>query len=83
VTGVEAVTLLVLTVKVALLAPAATATLAGTVAAAELSLERETTAPPLGVGPLRVTVPVEADPPFTLVGLSAIVESVVEPGVLL
>ena len=78
-TGVDAVTLLVLTVKVALLAPAATVTLAGTVAAAVLSLIRETAAPPVGAGPLRVTVPVEGDPPVTLIGLSAIVESVAEP----
>ena len=79
VTGVEAVTLLVLTVKVALLAPAVTVTLAGTVAAAVLSLIRETAAPPVGAGPLRVTVPVEGDPPVTLIGLSAIAESVAEP----
>jgi hypothetical protein len=80
VTGAEAVTVLVLTVKVALLAPAATVTLAGTVAAAVLSLERETAAPPLGACPLRVTVPVEGDPPVTLAGLSATEESVGEPG---
>ena len=78
-TGVDAVTVLVLTVKVALLAPAATVTLAGTVAAAALSLIRETAAPPVGAGPLRVTVPVEGDPPVTLIGLSAIAESVAEP----
>ena len=77
----EAVTLLVVTVNVALLAPAATVTLAGTVAAAVLSLERETAAPPLGAGPLRVTVPAEGDPPITLIGLSTIEESVAEPGV--
>ena len=80
VTGAEAVTVLVLTVKVELLAPAATVTLAGTVAAAVLSLERETAAPPLGAGPLRVTMPVEVDPLVTLIGLSAIEESVGEPG---
>jgi hypothetical protein len=79
VTGVEVVTALVLTVNVALLAPAATVTLAGTVAAAVLSLIREMAAPPLGAGPLRVTVPVEDDPPVTLIGLSAIEESVAEP----
>ena len=78
-TDVEVVTLLVLTVNVALLAPPATVTLAGTVAAVVLSLDRETAAPPLGAGPLRVTVPVEGDPPVTLMGLSAIEESVVEP----
>ena len=80
VTGVDAVTALVLTVNVALLAPAATITLAGTVAAAVLALERETAAPPLGAGPLSVTVPVEGDPPVTLIGFSAIEESVGEPG---
>jgi hypothetical protein len=70
VTDVEAVTLAVLTVNVALLAPAATVTVAGTVAVDVLLLERETTAPPVGAGPLSVTVPVEGDPPVTLVGLS-------------
>ena len=70
VTDVEALTLLVFTVNVALLAPAATVTLAGTVAAAALPLIRETDAPPLGAGPLSVTVPVEGDPPVTLVGFS-------------
>ncbi len=81
VTGVDVVTALVLTVNVALLAPAATVTVAGTVAVDVLLLERETTAPPLGAGPLSVTVPVEGDPPITLIGLSAIEESVAEPGV--
>src|SRR2546426_5584675 len=51
VTGVDAVTALVLTVNVALLAPTATVTLAGTVAV-DVLLERETAAPPLGAGPL-------------------------------
>ena len=81
VTGVDVVTALVLTVNVALLAPAATVTVAGTVAVDVLLLERETTAPPVGAGPLSVTVPVEGDPPITLIGLSAIEESVAEPGV--
>ena len=76
----DAVTALVLTVNVALLAPAATVTLAGTVAVGVLLLERETAAPPLGAGPPRVTVPVEEDPPVTLIGLSATAESVAEPG---
>ena len=80
VTGVDAVTALVLTVNVALLAPAVTVTLAGTVAAVVLSLDRETAAPPLGAGPLRLTVPVDGDPPVTLVAFSAIEESVGEPG---
>jgi hypothetical protein len=44
VTGVEALTVLVFTVNVALVDPASTVTLAGTVAA-EALLERETAAP--------------------------------------
>jgi hypothetical protein len=77
VTDAEAVTLLVLTVNVMLLAPAATVTLAGTVAAAVVSLERETAAPPVGAGPLRVTVPVEdCAPPVTLVGFTVTEERV-------
>jgi hypothetical protein len=79
-TDVEVVALLVLTVNVALVAPETTVTLAGTVAAVVLSLDRETAAPPVGAGPLSVTVPIEGDPPVTLVGLSAIAESVAEPG---
>src|SRR6266478_9917205 len=71
VTAVDAVTVLVLTVNVALVAPAATVTLAGTLAAAVLLLESVTSAPPDGAGPLNVTVPVEdCVPPITLVGLS-------------
>ena len=77
VTGVDAVTALVLTVNVALLAPAATVTLAGTVAVDVLLLERETAAPPVSAGPLSVTVPVEdCTPPVTLVGFSVSEERV-------
>jgi hypothetical protein len=76
VTGVDVVTALVLTVNVALLAPAATVTVAGTVAVDVLLLERETTEPPVGAGPLSVTVPVEGDPPVTLVGFSVSEETV-------
>ncbi len=75
-TGVDAVTALVLTVNVALLAPAAIVTLAGTVAVDVLLLERETVAPPAGADPLSVTVPVEGDPPVTLVGFSVSEERV-------
>jgi len=71
VTAADAVTALVLTVKAALVAPAGTVTLEGTLAAAVLLLESVTCAPPAGAGPLNVTVPVEdCVPPITLVGLS-------------
>ena len=71
-TGVDAATALVVTVKVALMAPAGTVTpLDGTLAAAILLLESVTWAPPAGAGPLKVTVPVEdCTPPTTLVGFS-------------
>jgi len=71
VTGVDAVTALVLTVNVALLVPAATVTLVGTLAAAPLSLESSTCAPAVGAGPLSITVPVEVcAPPVTLAGFT-------------
>jgi hypothetical protein len=77
VTEVDAATALVLTVNDALVAPAATITLEGALAAAVLLLESVTTAPPAGAGPLSVTVPVEdCTPPTTLVGFSASEESV-------
>ena len=78
-TEVEAVTARVVTVKVAPVAPAGTVTLAGTVATAVLSLERRTMAPPVRAGALSVTLPVEGDPPLTLVGLS-VTEVRVGPG---
>ena len=80
VTEVDVATALVLTVKVAVVAPARTVTLAGTVAAV-LLLDRETSAPPVGAGPLSVTVPVEELPPVTLAGLRLSEESVVAGGV--
>lgn len=60
---------LVVTVKVRLVDPAATVTLAGTVTALELS-ESITTAPPEGAAALTRTVPVEELPPITAVGLN-------------
>ena len=69
-TGVEAVTAKVVTVNVALVAPAGMVTLAGTVATTVLLLARVTTAPPVSAGPLSMTLPVEGDPPLTLVGFS-------------
>jgi hypothetical protein len=70
VTVVEAATALVPTVNVALVAPAATVTLEGTLAAAVLLLESATRAPPDGAAPFNVTMPVEEFPPVTLVGFS-------------
>ena len=68
---VFAFTFLVVTVKVALVAPAATVTLAGTLAALPLS-DRVTTTPPAGAGAFNVTVPVKDSPPITVVGFSEI-----------
>jgi hypothetical protein len=70
VTAVEAVTGWLEMVKVAVLAPAATRTLAGTVAAAVLLLDRVTVRPPVGAAPVSVTVPVDVLPPITVVGLT-------------
>src|SRR5215203_912344 len=75
-------TLLVETVKVALVDPAGTVTLAGTVAAAVLLLDNETGRPPDGAAEVRVMVPVAELPPTTAVGLRFSVESDAEDGVL-
>ena len=69
VTVVTVVTVVVVIVKVALVAPAATVTLAGTVAA-PLLLESATTAPPVGAAAVNVAVPVEEAGPTTLVGFT-------------
>jgi len=70
------VTLIVPTENVAAVAPAATVTLAGTVATL-LALERVTTAPPDAAAPVRVTVPVDGFPPTTVAGLKLTALSVV------
>src|SRR5579862_7991847 len=54
----------VVIVKVPEVLPAAIVKEAGT-CAAELALESVTTAPPVGAGPLKVTVPVRLLPPYT------------------
>lgn len=69
-TLVFAPTAAVVTLKLALLAPAATVTLAGTLAAAVLLLESVTTAPPEGAAAVKLAVPVEALPPTTLLGFT-------------
>lgn len=76
-----AVTTLVVTVNEALLVPAGTTTLAGTVATAELLLANDTVAPPGGAAPLNVTVAVDDPPPITVAGLSVNDVGVIAPGV--
>ena len=63
------VTGVVVTVKFAVVLPAATVTLAGTVAEG-LVLDNATVMPSIGAGVFRVTVPVEELPPVTEAGLS-------------
>lgn len=75
VAGVDAVTLLVAIANVALDAPCATVTLAGTVAAAVL-LESDTDMPPAGAAALSVTVPCDAVPPVTVDGLTDTADTV-------
>ena len=70
VTDADAATAVVVTVKMALVAPAATVTLAGTPATVVLPLDSVTTAPPDGAALVRVTVPCDVAPPVTLVGLN-------------
>ena len=78
---VEAATACVLTVKLALLAPAGMVTVAGALAAL-LLLESATCAPPDGAAALSVTVPVDdCAPPVTLVGFKVSEETVTGGGV--
>jgi len=65
----------VVAVKLADVAPEATVTDVLTVAF-ELLEERLTTVPPVGAGPLRLTVPVDGFPPTTDVGFSETLTSV-------
>ena len=69
VADVAVVTGVVVTVKVALVAPPLTVTLAGTDTAAELS-DSDTTMPPAGAAAVKVTVPVADSPPTTVAGLT-------------
>jgi len=62
-----AATARVVVVNVPVVAPAATVTVEGTVAAEVLLDVRLTTRPPVGAGPVRVTVVVSVAPPITAV----------------
>jgi hypothetical protein len=70
VTVVAVATGVLVTEKFALLWPLDTVTLDGRLVTALLSC-RLTTTPPLGAGPVRVTVPVEVTPPTMAVGFNA------------
>ena len=70
VTAVGTVTPLVVTANVFVVAPAATVTEPGTVAALVLLLVSVTTAPPAGAALVSVTVPVLPALPVTAVGLT-------------
>ena len=70
VTGVAAAAPSVVTVNVAVVAPTATVTDAGTVAVEVFELERKIGTPPVGAAGEIVTVPVALLPPTTVVGAS-------------
>jgi hypothetical protein len=70
VTDVEGLTADVGIENDAVLAPPATVTVAGTVAALVLLLDSDTVAPPCGATPESLTVPVAPEPPVTLCGLT-------------
>src|SRR5207253_9179202 len=69
---VPTVTVFVATVNLAVVAPAATVTGAGTVAALRSLLVNATTAPPAGAAALSVTVPVLFAPPVSVARFSVI-----------
>jgi hypothetical protein len=61
-------TSVVVMLKTAVNPPSPTVTVPGTLATDGLELDRETTAPPGGAGPFRITDPVELNPPTTVEG---------------
>src|SRR5262245_39367339 len=68
--------------KDALVAPAATVTLAGTDAKSGCPLVSVTTAPPAGAGAVSRTVPVDEVPPVTVAGFSVREDSALGEGVI-
>jgi hypothetical protein len=79
---VEVVTVPAVTVNVAVVAPDATVTLAGTLAAVELELESETTAPLVPAAAVRVTVPVPVLPLMIVLGLTETLLSAAAGGLM-
>src|ERR1044071_7707294 len=73
-----AVACAVLTVNVALVCPAGTVTLNGTVARTVLLLASDTTAFPFGAADCNVTLPVEETPPVTVLGVSVTEDTAVD-----
>jgi hypothetical protein len=82
VAAVEALTVPAVTVNVAVVAPAATFTLEGTLAAVALELESETVAPLVPDGAVRVTVPVPVWPLTIALGLTEILPSADDSGLM-
>jgi hypothetical protein len=62
------------TVAAAVIAPAGTVTLSGTVATEVFELASATTAPPGGAGLLSLTVAVDGEPPLTVLGVRVIAD---------
>ncbi len=79
---VDVVTVPAVTVNVAEVAPAATATLVGTVAAEVFELERDTVTPPVPAASVSVTVPVPVAPLAIVLGLTDTLLSAAGGGVM-
>ena len=82
VAGVDVLTVPAVTVNVAEVAPCATVTLDGTLAAPLFELDSETTAPLEGAAPVSVTVPVADCPLAMLLGLTVTPLSVTAAGLI-
>ena len=81
-TVVATLTVPAVTANVAEVVPCATVTLAGTLAAAGLELDNETTAPPVGAAAVSVTVPVPVCPLTIVLGLTVTLLSVAVGGLM-
>lgn len=81
-TEVGALTVPAVTVNIAEVAPCGMVTLAGTLAAAGLELDSDTTAPPVGAAAVSVAVPVPVCPLTIVLGLTDTLLSVAVDGVM-